>query len=180
MRVHKGGGIIAGFLMLLLIAGCSDDNKPPYGIISRPEMENILWDLIQAEQYSAAYIARDSSKVSLKDEDLKLYQEVCDLHHISRDDFKKSYNWYIKHPDLVANIFDSLQVKGQRLRNESYSQPAYGPLKQAAPPPPPSVRILPPGTLPKLSRPLLNKDSILKAHAGARKDSAAKEVKAPL
>ena len=135
--------IIAGLLAILLIlAGCSDKDKIPSGILPKAKMEDLLWDMIQADQFSALYLAKDSARINLKMEDLRLYQQVFRLHQVSRDEFRKSLRYYEDRPDLIRTVFDSLLSRGNRLRTESYNKPA---------PPPPAVvtpQTPPPGQAP--------------------------------
>jgi hypothetical protein len=99
-------------------------------------MENILWDMIQADQFSAMYLVKDSAHLNIKTENLRLYQEVFRLHQVSREDFRKSFQYYQDRPDLIKTVFDSLLSRGNRLRTESYNKPA--------PPPVSSPAIIPP------------------------------------
>jgi hypothetical protein len=43
--------MIAGLLAVVILAGCSGKDKVPSGIIPREEMGNILWDMIEADQF---------------------------------------------------------------------------------------------------------------------------------
>ena len=83
-------------------------------------MQHILWDLIQADQYAKQFLLKDSSKKNIRVETIKLYQEVLQIHHITKDQFKKSYQFYLTRPDLTKNIFDSLAASGNRRRKEIY------------------------------------------------------------
>jgi hypothetical protein len=116
--------IIAGFLCILLIAGCSEKDSIPSGVIGKEEMGEILWDMMQADQYAAGYVVKDSASVNVKTETLKLYEEVFRLHKVSRDEFRKSFQFYQDHPDITRTLFDSLIARGNRQRAESYSHPS--------------------------------------------------------
>jgi hypothetical protein len=116
--------IVSGLLAILLVVGCSDKDNIPSGIIRRAEMEKILWDMVQADQYSSMYLIKDSARVNVKMETLKLYEEVFRLHQVSREEFRKSFQYYQEHPELTRNVFDSILARGNRLRAESYSRPA--------------------------------------------------------
>ncbi|HVW62477.1 MAG TPA: DUF4296 domain-containing protein [Puia sp.] len=116
--------IAAGLLcILLLIAGCSEKDKIPSGVIGKEEMEKILWDMMLADQYAANYIIKDSARVNVKMETLKLYEEVFRLHKVSRDEFRKSYQFYQDRPDITRVMFDSLLARGNRARMENYTRP---------------------------------------------------------
>jgi hypothetical protein len=118
-------GLFAAFCMIAV--GCSDKSAPS-GILSREKMENVLWDMIQADQY-AGVLAKDSTAhiADLKAERLRLYDEVFRLHDVSREKFRKSYQYYSDHPELSQDLFDSLLVRGNKLRSEEYAHPAARP-----------------------------------------------------
>jgi hypothetical protein len=178
---------IAAVLLFLfcLASGCSDKDGIPSGIIPREEMGKILWDMVEADQYSSIYLAKDSAlltgpvtvgpavtagkypvpaaaknlthvsakdsigirhrrdsvraievkdslrlshrkdsfRLSLKMKDLGLYQQVFQLHHVNPDDFRKSFQFYLDHPDIAKTLIDSVLARGNRLRMESYTTP---------------------------------------------------------
>jgi hypothetical protein len=127
--------IVAGLLCMLLVAGCSEKDKIPSGVIGKEEMEKILWDMMLADQYSANYLIKDSAKVNVKIETLKLYEEVFRLHKVTRDAFRKSYEFYQGRPDITRTMLDSLVARGNRARSENYTRPP-GQGAQTAPTPP--------------------------------------------
>src|SRR5882757_9981071 len=145
--------IVAGLLaMLLLAVGCSDKDRVPSGIIPREKMEKILWDMVQADQYISIYLLKDSTRINVKMETLKLYQEVFRLHQVSREDFRKSFKYYQDHPELTRNVFDSLLSRGNRLRTETYSKPSITTPKPAVTTP--AVPLTPaPGTIKPVTGP---------------------------
>lgn len=152
--------ILACLLALLCMTGCADKTKVPYGIIPQDKMEKILWDMIEADQYSNLYlikdsfhvtkdsvrvpkdsihgtkdsfrVKKDSVRVDVKLETLKLYQQIFQLHQVSREDFEKSFQYYIGRPDLTRRLFDSAIALGNRERASTLS--ALGAKK-----PPPQV-----------------------------------------
>jgi hypothetical protein len=107
--------------------GCSDKNSVPSGILGREDMQNVLWDMIQADQYSS-YLAKDSARVSLKLENMRLYDQVFQLHHVTREKFTKSYKYYMAHPELTQTLMDSLLAMGNRIRTENYNRPVSRPV----------------------------------------------------
>ena len=118
---------VAGVLCMLLIAGCSEKDKIPSDVIPKDEMEKIIWDMTLADQYSANYLVKDSARVNVKMETLKLYETVFRLHKVSRDEFRKSFQFYQGRPDITRTMFDSLLAKGNRARMENYSRPPSTP-----------------------------------------------------
>lgn len=73
-------------------------------------MKAVMWDLLRADQYVLASALKDSASKK-KDESIKLYEEIFRLHHTSRGQFKKSFDYYSSRPDLFQPILDSLAVR---------------------------------------------------------------------
>ena len=108
--------LIAFLLPAILFVSCGS-NKIPDDIIAKDRMEIILWQLMQSDEYVNTMIAKDSTKKS-STERMKIYQQVFDLNKTSMDQFKKSYRFYMEHPDITKVIFDSITVKAGRQRIE--------------------------------------------------------------
>jgi hypothetical protein len=111
-------------LIVLMMAGigCSDKDSVPSGVLAKEDMKNVLWDMIQADQYSS-YLSKDSGRIDVKLENMRLYDQVFQLHHVSREKFTKSYKYYMAHPELTQALMDSLLSMGNRLRSENYNRP---------------------------------------------------------
>jgi hypothetical protein len=168
--------IIAGLLAVVVLVGCAGKDKIPSGILPKEKMEDVLWDIIQADQYSALYLAKDSARINLKMEDLRLYQQVFRLHQISREDFRKSFKYYEDRPGLIRTVFDSLLSRGNRLRTESYSRPAPVSLPAGGSPagsPPPGQAAAKPLAVPQYRPPV-------KTPAGVIKPPVKNAVKPPV
>ena len=105
---------------LVLLFGCSGDDEIPKGIIGKDKMVKIFWDMIQADQFATQYLTKDSIKSKLKPETMKLYEEIFRIHHISKDEFKKSFAFYQAHPEITKVIFDSLSASANRQRIELF------------------------------------------------------------
>ena len=122
--------VVAGISVLLMVlgmvTGCSDKDRIPSGVLPRQKMEDVLWDMIQADQYSS-FLTKDSAHINLKEERLRLYEQVFLLHGVTREQFRKSYDYYMSRPDLTQTMFDSLQSRGNRLRSEANNRPSAGP-----------------------------------------------------
>jgi len=139
---------VGWMLIVLMLAGigCSDKNSVPSGILAREDMQNVLWDMIQADQYST-YLAKDSGRINVKLENMRLYDQVFQLHHVTREKFTKSYKYYMAHPELTQTLMDSLLAMGNRLRSESYSRPINRPVST------PPLTIIPPQATPATKTP---------------------------
>jgi hypothetical protein len=117
------------FLLLLLLS--CNSNGLPRGVLSRDQMESVMWDMIEADQYYHEYLLRDSSKRDVRSERFKLYEQVFQIHKTTRENFDKSYAYYSAHPKLMKDIFDSLSDNGSRKLQELY-KPAIKPIDTSA------------------------------------------------
>jgi len=113
-------------LIICLVAGmsCSDKNSVPRGILPKDKMEQVMWDMAQADQYAALYLMKDSARIDRKAETMRLYEEVFQLHQITPEQFRKSYHYYLHHPVLNQLMFDSVIARGVRARSEMYDRPS--------------------------------------------------------
>ncbi len=103
------------FLLIVLICvfiSCSN-NKVPKGILPKPKMENVLWDLMRADEFVMNYVRKDSTR-SKKQESIKLYQQVFQIHKITKEEFEKSFSFYKKHPEILKPLLDTLESRKKR------------------------------------------------------------------
>lgn len=121
-NLKKDGPVWAFILVMVIffsVLSCTQQYKVPSGIMPMDQMESVLWDMIQADRYATSVLSRDSSK-NLKEETLVLYEEVFSIHKVSRQQFIKSFKFYLERPDISQVMLDSLATKANRRRDEIY------------------------------------------------------------
>ncbi len=118
----SGKWLVAVGIVCWIGAGCSGKSKVPSGILPLEKMQALMWDMAQADQFAAMYVAKDSGKVDRREETMRLYEEVLRLHDVTLDEFRKSYRYYLDHPALNQTLFDSVQARGGRARTEMYDR----------------------------------------------------------
>jgi hypothetical protein len=96
------------FLFFGFLFSCSD--KTNKDILPPEKMEVVLWDLMRADEFALNFIKLDSLK-TIRDESLKLYDTIFQIHKIDKDRFKKSFIYYKNNPKLLQPIFDSIEVR---------------------------------------------------------------------
>ena len=111
--------LITILICCLSFLACSDDDTIPEKIIPQKEMQTILWDLLLADRYTSQYIAKDTTK-KIKIENLKLYDQVFQIHKITKAQFIESFDFYLQRPDLTKVMFDSLSAGANSKRGEVY------------------------------------------------------------
>lgn len=87
-------------------------------ILPENEMREVMWDMMRADQYVAAFLPKDSTRTK-KDQSIDLYEDIFHIHKITREQFKASYDYYSSRPDLFRSIVDSLakrKVESPHLR----------------------------------------------------------------
>lgn len=98
--------IFPGILLLIYLFSCSE-KRPSNDILPMDKMREIMWDMMRADQYVAAFLLKDSTH-NKKAESIKLYEEIFQIHKITREQFKTSFDYYSSRPDLLRPILDSL------------------------------------------------------------------------
>jgi len=98
---------LPGILLLLIsFFSCSEKNQKK-DILPEKEMREVMWDMIRADQYVAAFLLKDSTHTK-RDESIRLYEDIFHIHKITREEFKASFDYYSSRPDLFRPITDSL------------------------------------------------------------------------
>ena len=99
-------------LSIIFVFSCGTKDKKE-NILPENKMRAVMWDMIRADQYVSDFLLRDSTK-NKREESEKLYEQIFYLHKITRDQFKKSLDYYSARPNLFQPIIDSLALR----RNE--------------------------------------------------------------
>ena len=73
-------------------------------------MQEVLWDMLQADGVATEMVKKDSS-LKLAAENIKLYRKVFLAHKISKAQFEVSYSFYQQHPDLMKVLLDSMNAQ---------------------------------------------------------------------
>lgn len=93
--------------MLILLTACSDNRRIPSAILPPEKFQAILTDVLLADALTLERSFKDSS-VKISDENAAYFLKVFQLHGVSKNEFMKSYNFYLQRPDLLKIITDSV------------------------------------------------------------------------
>jgi Domain of unknown function (DUF4296) len=110
---------IAIIISIFFIRCTPEDKKIPAEILPLDSMKIIVWNLIEAGDYATSLKEKDTTIKSLN---TKYFTEVLKLHHINKDNFLKSFNFYQTHPFFNNVLFDSVNAYASRQRNQIYKQ----------------------------------------------------------
>lgn len=103
--------LIFFLVSLSLFTGCGKKDKPPGSILQQEKMENVLWDMMRADQFLLTYVLSKDTTKKKETESRKLYSQIFQLHTITEKQFSESFSWYKAHPVLLAVIMDSISKK---------------------------------------------------------------------
>jgi hypothetical protein len=119
---------IAGCVIVVVIVGCTDRSKIPDDIIRQPRMEKILWDMVQADRYVQSFVInrKEDSPSVRKENAAIMYEQVFRLNGITRQEFIKSYKYYLGRPDIAKTMFDSIAARAERQRSDLYRTKSRG------------------------------------------------------
>jgi hypothetical protein len=103
-----------------LMIGCTNKSKIPSGVLPQARMEKVLWDMMLADRFAAQFLLKDSAKKNVSEETFKVYAQVFSINNISKDEFVKSYKFYMTRPDLSKVLMDTILKRADRLKEENY------------------------------------------------------------
>lgn len=104
--------LLIGFLVLILLAACSTDKKPP-GIVERKNMVSLLSDFHLAEGYISS-LPQDSARLMANN----YYAAVFSKHGTDSVGFNKSLIYYSKDPTVLNQIYTEVQQRLQRMQTD--------------------------------------------------------------
>ena len=96
---------------IVLFAACASKDQLPDGILSRPQMQAVMWDMVRMGEFLNGFVLYKDSSINKAAESEKWYNKVYETHKINKEQFDRSYAYYEKHPLLLKDILDSLSRK---------------------------------------------------------------------
>ena len=101
--------IRVSIIVLLLFFSCKQKTKVPDNILSVDKMEQVLIDMLRADEF---YNQRQLDSATIDSfSRTNLYKAVFTLHKTNKEEFRKSLSFYESHPDLLKTVLDSMHSK---------------------------------------------------------------------
>jgi hypothetical protein len=116
--------MIRYFLVIFCViaAGCGGDSVPT-GVMKPDKMRTVLWDVLRADEIAVR--KRVDSANTTADNYIGAYRQVLTNNKVSKEDFKKSLQYYQTHPADLKPILDSLQKMVDKISGkDSTKKPA--------------------------------------------------------
>ena len=113
-----------GILVLTLILfSCGKNDRLPTGVLNIDKMKVVFWDILKADAMTKEY-GNANVKNGIYDS-LKNYRkfailekEIFAIHHISKEDYYNSLDYYKKNTVLMKILMDSIINKANKERNK--------------------------------------------------------------
>lgn len=100
---------------MVFVFACNQEKARPKDILSPDKLSYVLYDMMQADEFTNNFIIRDSTK-NAKLENAQMYEKIFLLHATTKEQFQKSYKFYESDPQTLKIIFDSINARIYRLR----------------------------------------------------------------
>ncbi len=95
-------------ICLLILLSCGRKTRVPEGILPPKEMQSVMWDLMRAGEFLNGYVLYKDSNINKTAENLRWYNKVWSMHHITEAQFNQSYAYYRANPKLMEEVLDSI------------------------------------------------------------------------
>jgi Domain of unknown function (DUF4296) len=81
-------------------------------------MQELMWDMFRADAFITGFLGKGDSAFNHFKESVTIYREVFAIHKTNKEEFKKSLDWYQRHPNVMKTIMDSLQQRQKKVMQE--------------------------------------------------------------
>ena len=103
--------VLVCLLFVYFFISCKSNIKKD--ILPEEKMQAVMWELIKADVYTNDYLQNDSL-INAPEKNAELQQKIFVEQKISKSQFEKSYDYYIAHPAMMKNIFDTILNRNSR------------------------------------------------------------------
>lgn len=100
-------------LLLVFFCSCADSKHVPGQYLQPVQMQQVLMDLLIADAVNSLQISKDTA-FKLQEQNKAAAEQVFKSYKISREQFEKSYSYYLSRPDLLQPIADSMAAIANR------------------------------------------------------------------
>ena len=119
----------------LLGEACRRTSPSGQEILSKDTMRVVLWEMFQADSYNETRSYKDTN-YRHDTAYASLYLRIFNSHHLSREQFADSYDYYLSDPASMKEIIDSLNDKATRdlQKRGIFQSPYQHPVPMGQPP----------------------------------------------
>ncbi len=96
-------------LLVISLAACSETKKTPENVLEPERFQKVLTDVMLADALSTERSFKDTS-LKIKDVNAAYFLKIFELHGTTKNEFMRSYNFYLSRPDFLRVISDSVSA----------------------------------------------------------------------
>ena len=104
--------------LLIFLMSCKQDSNPPNSVIPKAHMQELMWDLLRADAFITGFGGKGDTAFNQLKESVMMYRQVFAIHKTNKEEFKKSLDWYQRHPGVMKVILDTLQQRQRKIMEE--------------------------------------------------------------
>lgn len=108
------------FILIFSLIACNENKPMPANVLPVDSMKLIVWDLIQGGELAS--IQYPGYKDSFNKKSMVLFERILAGHHLDKNSFFNSFDYYSQHPDVNKILFDSIQAYSNRQRKSIYDE----------------------------------------------------------
>jgi hypothetical protein len=116
---------IALVCLTFIIIACSNDKRIPEDVLPEEKMGTVLFEIGMGEAMLEYYVFRDSTvnrDSALRSE----LDKVLQVHQLTQEDFRRSYEYYMARPALMKVMMDTVYARSQRSQEKLYGKRPKG------------------------------------------------------
>ncbi len=116
--------------LLFLIWAVSCAPGRPSDVLSREQMQDVLWDVARGGEFINGYIYYkypDLNKAALNN---KMMDEIFRVHKITKKQFDKSLAFYKERPAVMLTMLDTIEARKTRLVRNTASGESNPPVPE--------------------------------------------------
>ncbi len=118
---------LSSIFVLIILFSCKNNNVAE-NILSPQKMEIVMWEQMKADAYTKEFISKNSN-IQLTTENYKLQQKIFDKFGIDKNDFYKTYKYYLNDVNLMGNLLDSIIAHQTHLHQKEFENSLDGKIK---------------------------------------------------
>jgi hypothetical protein len=109
--------IIAIFFLIGWMSSCKSKNSTS-SILPLDTMRVVIFDFLIADEWHNARVVKDTTEKKFKNS-FKMYQEVLDIHKITKGKFDSSFTYYTEHPDKMKILIDTVNSYITKMKDKA-------------------------------------------------------------
>jgi hypothetical protein len=88
-----------------------NDQAVPPSILSPAKMEVVLFDMLRSGNLVNSFLLTKDSSLPKEQTHINWLNKVLTFHKVSEQEFKQSFAYYQRHPELLARVMDSISKR---------------------------------------------------------------------